>query len=577
MSTQPARAGWSTGNTALEGSRSHKWWTLAATCVALFMALLDVTIVNVALPTIQKDLGASFQDLQWVVSAYTLTLASFLVTSGRLGDIFGRKRVFIIGLIVFTFGSLLCAISGNVTIGGVHPITLLHISRAIQGIGGSIMFPLTLAIISATFEGRERGAAIGIWGGVTGLATAIGPLIGGLLVEKINWQSIFYLNIPIGVAAVALTTWAVRESRDEHAARSVDLFGLVTVTVSMFCLLLALIQGNDADKGWTSPYILTLFAVAALAFLTFIIGELRLKNPMVDPRLFKNASFTGAAIAGFSVSAGMFSLFFFLALYFQNFLGFAPLDAGLRFLPLSCLAFFAAPIAGRMTDKIGARPFVFGGLALLAIAAALMTRISPHDQQNDWVVLLPAFLIGGIGIGLVNPPISTVAVGTVQRARAGMASGVNGMCRQVGNAFGIAFLGAMLTRQYNAYLHDRITALTLPGGMPDAARTGMIGGLQKAGTIAGSMGRISDPAHPNPYQGTPAYTQLAPQLRQIARASFVDGTVDILRIAAVILAVGAVASLLLIKRSDMLHEQWGAAPAGASAEVPTRQPLHAEI
>ena len=246
-----------------------------------------------------------------------------------------------------------------------------------KGIGGSIMLPLSLAIISNTFHGAQRGAAIGIYGGVTGLATAIGPLVGGLLVEKVGWQSIFYLNVPIGIAGILLTAWAVRESRDERAPRSVDVFGLVTLTVSIFCLVLALIQANDADKGWTSPYILTLFAVAAVALVVFVVGELRLKNPMVDPRLFRIPSYTGAAIVGFSLSAGLFSLFFYLTLYLQNYLGFSPLEAGIRFLPLSGLVLVTAPLAGAFTHRLGAKPIMFVGMAILTVAVVLMTRIQP--------------------------------------------------------------------------------------------------------------------------------------------------------------------------------------------------------
>ena len=238
------------------------WWALAAVSFGLFMALLDVTIVNVALPTIGDDLNATFADLQWVINAYSLTLAVLLVTSGRLGDIFGRRRFFMIGLGVFSFGSLLAALSGSVTFGSFSHIQVLLAARVVQGLGGATMLPLSLAIIAATFHGRQRGAAIGIYGGVTGLATALGPVIGGILVEKVSWQSIFYINVPIGIIGIGLCAWAVTESRDMSASRSIDIFGLATLTISLFCLVLGLIQGSDPDKGWTSPYILTLFVVS---------------------------------------------------------------------------------------------------------------------------------------------------------------------------------------------------------------------------------------------------------------------------------------------------------------------------
>ena len=374
---------------------------------------------------------------------YTLALAVFLVTAGRLGDLFGRKRLFVVGLGVFALGSMLCALSGDFTLFSLTHIQTLIAARALQGLGGSIMLPLSLAILSSTFHGRERGIAFGVYGGVTGLATAIGPVLGGLLVEKVNWQSIFWINVPIGIIAIALCLWSVQESYDTTAPRSIDVFGLVTLSAALFCLVLALIQGNDADKGWTSPYILTLFGIGTLALVAFVIGELLMKNPMVDPRLFKNASFTGVAIVAFTLSAGLYSLFFFLTLYLQNYLGFSPLQAGLRALPLSGLVLLTAPLAGAQMHRFGPKVFLVLGMALMAIGVLLMTRITTDLSQTAWLVLLPGFILAGLGSGLVNPPIADVAVSTVSRDRAGMASGVNSVCRQLGTAFGIAFFGAI--------------------------------------------------------------------------------------------------------------------------------------
>ncbi len=551
----------------------RKWWALIATCFGLFMALLDITVVNVALPTLQRDLNASFADLQWVISAYTIALAVFLVTAGRLGDIFGRKRMFMLGLGIFSLGSLLCALSSDVVIGGLSHIQVLLVARAFQGIGGSIMLPLALAIISATFHGPQRGAAIGIYGGVTGLATAIGPVVGGILVEKVSWQSIFYLNVPIGIIGIALSAWAIQESRDTRAPRTVDVFGLVTITVAMFCLVLGLIQSGDADKGFGSPYILTLLGISAVAFVVFFLGELRLKNPMVDPRIFKNASYTGAAIVAFALSAGLYSLFFFLALYLQNSLGYAALDAGIRFLPLSGLVLFTAPLAGAFSDRLGARPIIFAGMVALVVAVLLMTRISPDAKATDWVVLLPAFILGGLGSGAVNPPIGTVAVGTVNPNRVGMASGVSTVCRQLGTAFGIAFLGAVLSNQYNTLVHDKILALQVPGQPPSASRgilTGIATNVQKAGTVAGSAGLPTAQIPPQFQQFThsPLFAQIPPQfqqfthsplfaqIQQIARESFIGSLTDIFKIAAGILVLGVLGSLL-IKKSDMLPHRPG--------------------
>jgi len=520
-----------------------RWWALAATSVGLFMAMLDVNVVNVALPTVGSELKASFAGLQWTVNAYVLALAVLFVTAGRLGDIFGRKRVFMVGMGLFSIGSLLCALAGSVQIQGISPIDLLIGARALQGLGASIILPLSLAIISATFQGAQRATAIGIYGGVTGLATAIGPLVGGTLVAHVSWQSIFYLNVPIGVVGILLAGWAVRESRDERAPRTLDAFGLVTLTVSLFCLVLALIQANDGDKGWTSPYILTLFAVAAVALVVFILGEMRLKHPMVDPRLFRIRSYAGAAIVGFTLSAGLFSLFFFLTLYLQNFLGFSALDAGLRFLPLSGLVLIAAPMAGAMTHRLGARPILFVSMAILVVAVALMTRISPATTPAAWIVLLPAFILGGLGNGLVNPPIADVAVGTVARERAGMASGLNGVARQVGTAFGIALLGALLTNHYNAAIRDKVSALQVPA----AAQQNIIRGIQQAGIFAGSTGFRHVPEQFAPLANSPVF----PQIQRIVQQSFIDGLVLILWVAAGMLALGALAALL-VRRSDMI-------------------------
>ncbi|SFV08955.1 MFS transporter [Alicyclobacillus macrosporangiidus] len=529
-----------------EKVKSHKWWALTAVCFGLFMALLDVTIVNVALPTIQASLNAPFSDLEWVIDAYALSFAVVLITSSRLGDILGRKKVFITGLFIFSLGSLFCALSGDFTFLTMSHIATLDLSRAIQGLGASAMMPLSLSIISTEFHGKERGAAFGIWGGVSGLATAVGPLVGGILVLKVNWQSIFYINVPIGVIGILLSLWAIRESKEERAAHFIDVFGLITLTVSMLCLVLALLQGNE--KGWSSGYILTLLIVAAVFLVVFIVGEMRIKNPMIDPRLFKNPSFTGSAIAAFTLSAGFYSLFFYLTLFLQNYLGFDSLQAGLRTLPMSALVLLGAPLAGRLTDKFGPKWFLVIALALLSIAVFLMTRISPVDTKADWIVLLPSFIIAGIANGMVNPPLSSIAMGTVHPTQIGMASGVNNVSRQIGIAFGVAFLGAMLTTRYNHSVQGMVNALSVPG-LTEAAKQNMIAGVQKAGTIAGSMGLPSSSPEAAPYVHNPAF----PTLQHIARTSFIHGTVDVLVMAGSILAIGALLCLILIRDKDMVR------------------------
>jgi EmrB/QacA subfamily drug resistance transporter len=542
----------------LASAAPHRWWALAAACFGLFMALLDVTIVNVALPTIGRDLHAGFSDLQWVINAYSIALAVFLVTVGRLGDLFGRKRLFMIGLGIFTLGSLFCALSGGIAFAGLSHTNVLLGARGLQGFGGSFMLPLSLAIISATFQGRERGVALGIWGGVTGLATAIGPVVGGVLVQNIGWQSIFLLNVPIGIIGIGMASWAISESRDERAPRTVDIFGLLTSAGFVLCLVLALVQGND--KGWESTYILALFAGALVSLIAFVVGELRIEHPMADPRLFAIPSFAGSAVVAFMVSAGFLGLLFFLTLYMQNTLGFDALQAGLRFLALSGLIFVGALLSGRLAGRVGPKPLLTAGTALLVVSTLLMSRISSSQfDQTQWLTLLPAYLIGGIGVGLVNPPISALAVGSVDQRLAGMAAGISGLCRQLGMAVGIAFLGAVLTSRYNTYIHDRITALAAPGLTP-VLRERIISGAQQAGDLAGSGGLQGANAPAGPYAQMPFF----PAVSHAARGAFVDGTVDILHIASGLLVLGLLAGLLLVRNPAARHREEAATAVAAA-------------
>ena len=562
MATQGSRKSSSatTRDNQSGAAASKKWWALAATCFGLFMVLLDITIVNVAIPTIGTDLKASITDLQWVLNAYNIALAVFLVTAGRVGDILGRKSIFMLGLAIFTVGSLGCALSGQVAILGLTHTTFLFASRAVQGLGGSFMLPLSLAIITATFEGPERGTAIGIWGGVTGLATAIGPVVGGVLVKGAGWPWIFAINIPIGIIGIGLSYWAITESRDEQTDRSIDIIGLVTSAAFVFCLILGLIQANDSDKGWTSPYILTLFAISAVALVLFVVLELRIKNPMADPRLFLIPSFAASAIVVFMLSAGFYSLLFFLTLYLQNTLGYDALGAGVRFLTLSALIMVGAPLAGALTDRIGAKPILVVATALLTIAVLTMTRLSTSDFANTaWLALLPGFVLGGFASGMINPPTSTLAVGVVERNLAGMASGVNTLARQVGSAFGIAFLLAILTSRYNSHIKDAILGIQQPG-LTGPVKEHLASQLQSAGLFAGSYGLEGT------YPGSKAYQAQAifPTLSRLARQSFIQGTTDILYVAAVMIALSLVASVFLIRRSDMKYAPGEAMPIAAA-------------
>jgi EmrB/QacA subfamily drug resistance transporter len=410
---------------------ARKWWTLVAVCTATFMLLLDITIVNVALPAIQRALTASFSDLQWVVDAYALALATCVLTAGALADLFGRKRLFLLGIALFTAASAACGLAWD-------PLFLI-IARGIQGIGGAMMFATALALLSQEFHGRERGTAFGLWGAVIGAAVAIGPLAGGMLTSWLSWRWIFLVNIPIGIGAVALGLRQLHESSDPEHSR-LDPPGLATLTVGLFCLILALIEGND--HGWTSGLIVVLLVVAVLALGAFIATQARAGTTMIDLALFRRPAFVGAQTTAFAISSSMFAMFLYLTLYLQNILGLSPLETGVRFLPLSLVSFFAAPLAGRLSGHLPIRALLSSGLALNAIAMWSMSRVS---TDSHWTVLLPGFVIGGIGIGFVNAPLATTAVSTVAVQRAGMASGINNTFRQIGIATGIAALGAIFS------------------------------------------------------------------------------------------------------------------------------------
>ena len=412
-----------------------KWWTLIAVCVATIMLLLDVTIVNVALPAIERDLHSSFSDLQWVVDAYSLTLAAALLTAGSLSDLVGRKRVFVGGLALFTVASALCGLSST-------PL-ILNLSRGLQGIGGSGMFACGLALLASAYQGRDRGTAIGIWGASIGGAVAIGPLVGGVLTDGIGWQAIFFVNVPIGLGLILLTVRTVAESRNPAGGR-IDVPGVATFSAALFLLIFCLIRGND--EGWGSAPITGMLIASVVLFVLFVVVERRSQHPMLELTLFRNPSFVGASIGAFALSASQFAMFLYLTLYIQNQLSYSPLEAGLRFLPTTLLSFLVAPFAGKLAERLGIRWFIGAGLALVAGGLLSMSGLGTGD---DWTALLPGFVMTGIGVGMVNPALATAAVGVVEPRRAGMASGINSTFRQVGIATGVAAWGAIFQSAVN--------------------------------------------------------------------------------------------------------------------------------
>jgi EmrB/QacA subfamily drug resistance transporter len=498
----------------------RKWWTLIAVCVATFMLLLDITIVNVALPDIQRQLDASFSELQWVVDAYSLMLAAVMLTAGSLADLFGRRLIFTIGLVMFTVASFLCGIAWSAPV--------LDVFRGLQGLGGAAMFATSLALLAQSFHGRERGTAFGIWGATIGGAVAIGPLVGGALTQGLGWEWIFFLNIPIGIAAVFLTLRQVPESRDPDA-RGVDWLGVITFSGSLFLLVFALIRGND--EGWGSTQIVVMLLAALALFAGFLVAELRQERPMFDLTLLRNPTFAGASIAAFSLSASMFAMFLYLTLYIQNVLGYGPLDAGWRFLPLTLISFFVAPVAGQLSERMPKRILLGVGLALVGVALLLMGGLS---VSSKWTALLAGFLVAGVGIGMVNPTLASTAVGVVPPARSGMGSGINNTMRQVGIATGIAALGAVFQHRVEHKAAELLGAVQgIPAGasarLADVIGTGQVGAAVGAAPPA-ARGQVAD----------------------VARSAFISGFNDIFILAAVVAFVGGVLSFALVRERDFV-------------------------
>jgi EmrB/QacA subfamily drug resistance transporter len=425
---------------------NRRWWTLGAMCFALFMLMLDNTVVNVALPSIQRDLGASLASLEWTINAYTLSLAVLLVVGGRLGDIFGRRRIFLIGVSLFALSSAAIGLAPN--------DTLLVLGRAIQGIGAAMMMPATLSIVTNAFPPHERGKALGTWAGVSALALAIGPVVGGFLTEQVSWRAIFFLNLPVAAAAIAMTLYSTHESRDETVGRRIDYAGIVTLTVGLTGLVLALIEGNS--WGWGSAGIIGLLALAVASLAAFAAIELRVDTPMVDFSVFRSRQFLGASSVGFIVSFGMMAVFFFTALYMQNILGYSALQTGVRFLPMTLVLIVMGPLAGRLTDRIGPKPLLVSGMLVVGVSQIWQSFL---DDSTGYGFLLPSFILLGIGIGLVMSPMTTAAMNAVDRTKAGVASGVLSMGRMVGSTFGVAIFGAVVAGVGRAKLDTSLPAM----------------------------------------------------------------------------------------------------------------------
>jgi len=488
------------------------WLILVAMVFGLFMPMLDHLVVNVALPTIQHQLGAGISGLQWIVDAYTLTFAAFMLTGGTLGDRYGRKRFFLAGLALFTLASALAGISASTG--------QLVATRALQGVGAALLLPESLSIISATFPAGRRGLAIGVWGAISGLAIAVGPVVGGYLVEHVSWRSVFFINVPVGIAGLILAATVVPESRDQAGQRRVDPAGLITGTLAVSALTYALIEGNT--RGWTDGRILSAFAAAAALAVAFVAIEARRESPMLPVGLLRNRTFSGANIVGALMFFGMIGTIFFLTLYLQDVRGYSPAQAGLRLLPLSAMILVFAPVAGKLSDRVGSRGFMTAGPALAAAGLGLLLLTRPGTSYT--AVLLPAFLVMGAGWAITLAPMSAAVMGSVEPGRAGLASAAANTSRELGGVLGVASLGALTTAVFNRAFLAHLAQAGIPAG--PAARI-----IARAGSSAAGGGSAD----------------ASPLVHAVIQQSFVHAMHTGIAAAAIAMLCASVVSFVLVR------------------------------
>lgn len=497
-------------------------------CFALFMAMLDNTVVNVALPTISRELGAGVSGLQWIVDGYVLAFGSLMLVGGTVGDRFGRKRAFMLGLAVFTLASLLCALSQSTG--------QLVAFRALQGVGAAMLMPGTLAILTNTFPVHERAQAIGIWAGVSGIALALGPTAGGWLIERAGWESVFFLNVPIGVLGLLAAARTVTETRAPQGRRF-DVVGLSLGTGMLIAVTYSLIESNQ--RGWTDPLIAGGLAAAALLLVAFIAWERRAEDPMMPLSLYRIPAFATGSVVAFAISFGMFGTFFFFSLYFQIVRGYSALQAGVRFLPITGVLIFVAPTAGKIAQRYGSRwPLTFG-LTLAGTGLVLMSRVT---VDTPYIQLAPVLAMMGIGMGSTMTPMTAAVMNAVGPARAGLGSATTNAAREVGGVFGVALLGTILTTRLQSALSARLAGVELPAGVRDAV-----------GATAGH-GRL-DPAL---LRALPA--RQAVEVRDAFNAAFMTGFRTALLVAGVVVLLAGVLANRFIAA--------GPAPAETAVDTP---------
>jgi EmrB/QacA subfamily drug resistance transporter len=520
-------------SSATQTQSKRKWLVLVVISFALFMILLDVTIVNIAIPHIMKSLNAGLSSVEWVINVYTLVFAVLLLTMGKLGDLFGRKRLFMFGLVVFTLSSLGCSLSPN--------LAMLVLARGIQAIGSSAMMPATLSILNVEFAGGQRGLALGVWGAISGAATALGPIIGGSLVDAFSWQYIFVINVPIGIFAFIAAMLIVRESKDPNTDRHIDIPGVLLISASLFCLTFALVQGQS--YGWTSVTILSLFAGALVGLAAFIILELKTARPLAQLRLFKNPSFAAGNIVGIVIHFGLIGVIFLVILYLQIVLGLKALQSGLWLLPLALMVMLVAPLAGRLTDRIGGRWILMAGTLISALGIFLLSQLA---NVTNWTDLLPSLLICGGGMGMVMAPLTTVVMTNTPVQQSGMGAGILATCRQIGSVLGISLLGAILQNQL---VTNMTAALAKIPQIPAAVREQIALGLATGNMSMGGFNTNGNlPA---------AVTQ---QLTDLFKTQFTHSLDTAMKVGIVVVLLGTVASFFIANYNK--NSKKGAGPRG---------------
>ena len=520
----------------------RRWWILAVLCLSLVVITLDNTILNVALPTLVRDLDASNSQLQWIVDSYTLVFAGLLLTAGSLGDRFGRKGALQVGLVIFALGSGLSALAQD-------PNQLIA-TRALMGVGGAFIMPATLSILTNVFPSEERGRAIGVWAGVSGLGVALGPLLGGFLVEHFGWHEIFTVNLPIVVVALVAGAYLLPSSKDP-AAPKLDLPGAGLSIAGLATLVYALIEAPA--MGWTDPTILTALGAGIVLLVLFAIRELHTDHPMLDVTFFKNPRFTAASSAITLVFFAMFGYSFLLTQYFQFVLGYSAAETGVRMLPLALTLMVTAPLSSRIVERIGTKLVVFTGLTLVAAALALqlgLTADSPYSQVV-WRMMLLA-----VGMGLTMAPATESIMGSLPLAKAGVGSAMNDTTRQVGGALGVAVIGSVLSSVYGSKITEAFTG-KLPADALDAAKSGVGGALQVADR-AGAAGA---------------------DIATVARSAFVDAMHGGAIVAAIAAALGAIVVLVFLpatarpKDEELQEREFEAEMEAAEAEGLPMEPI----